>query len=100
LLSLFWRRKGVITSCVILFAALGTYKLASTYPVYQADTLIQLEQRKSVPIIFQTVSGFGGEEATASTEVEIISSRMVLGQAVAQNNLDWRVVARKAPMIG
>lgn len=100
LLSLFWRRKGVIASCVILFAALGTYKLASTYPVYQADTLIQLEQRKSVPIIFQTASGFGGEETTASTEVEIISSRMVLGQAVAQNNLDWRVVARKAPMIG
>ncbi|WP_415393769.1 polysaccharide biosynthesis tyrosine autokinase [Paracoccus sp. SJTW-4] len=100
LLSLFWRRKGVITSCVILFAALGTYKLASTYPVYQADTLIQLEQRKSVPIIFQTASGFGGEETTASTEVEIISSRMVLGQAVAQKDLDWRVVARKAPMIG
>lgn len=100
LLSLFWRRKGVITSCVTLFAALGTYRLASTYPIYQANTLILLEQRKSAPIIFQTASGFGGEEVTASTEVEIISSRMVLGQAVAQNDLDWRVAASKAPIIG
>lgn len=99
LLLILWRRRGLVLACVTIFALFGIYRVASTYPVYRADSLIQLEYKNRGPIVFQDPMSFG-EEVNTSTEVEIISSRMVLGRAVAQHNLDWRVEPRLAPWIG
>ncbi|HMM07897.1 MAG TPA: polysaccharide biosynthesis tyrosine autokinase [Paracoccus solventivorans] len=100
LVAVLWRQKIFIALCAALFLGLGSFQILSTFPVYQADTLIQLEQRNRAPIIFQTPVAFDGGELAATTEIEIISSRMVLGRAVAQNNLDWVVSPKKAPVVG
>lgn len=100
LITVLWWRKVPIALCILLFLALGAFQVAKTFPVYQADTLIQLEQRNQAAVILQSPIAFGGSELAATTEVEIISSRMVLGQAVAENNLDWVVRPKRAPIVG
>lgn len=56
LAAVLWRQKIFIALCAALFLGLGSFQILSTFPVYQADTLIQLEQRNRAPIIFRPLS--------------------------------------------
>ena len=77
-----------------VYAALST-------PVYQADALVQVEKKSgTIPgaDMAQMLGGPGG--SNTSTEIEILRSRLILGQVVDQTDLDVAVHPVSLPMIG
>ena len=94
--------RWLIATVTALGLALGiAYALIST-PIYEANTLIQVEESKG-----SGVDGLLGETASlfeirspASAEMEILRSRLVVGQAVANLQLDISVTPDYLPVIG
>ena len=80
----------------------GTYAFLST-PIYEANTLIQVEESKGGA----ATSNLLGEAASlfdirspATAEMEILRSRLVVGQAVQNLQLDLDVSPKYMPLIG
>ncbi|MGR3433956.1 MAG: polysaccharide biosynthesis tyrosine autokinase [Shimia sp.] len=99
-----WAGKGTILLTMAVAVAIGWLVLANTAFVWKSDALLQLEERQSamqldVPEALAGLGG-GGSDARAATELEIIRSRMILGQVVADLNLDWVVGPRLMPVVG
>lgn len=101
LLGMLLDHKWWIAGITFLFAVLGViYALLAT-PVYQGDALVQVEQRSPL----NPLAGLGdmlGQESDSMTsaEVQILQSRMVLGQVVDRMALDTVIEAKALPLIG
>lgn len=88
------------TTAVVL-ALGGAYAFMAT-PIYEADTLIQVEDSKGAG-----AAGFLGDagslfdiKSPATAEIEILRSRLVVGQAVENLKLDLTVTPKYLPMVG
>ena len=80
---------------------LGLLYLAAASPVYRADALLQLESRNpgfALPAEMQAFVGDG--ESRVLTEIDIIRSRLVLGEVVDELALDFYAKAKQPPVIG
>ncbi|UJJ32047.1 polysaccharide biosynthesis tyrosine autokinase [Halopseudomonas maritima] len=93
--------KWVIIGFTFCFALIGVaYALLAT-PIYQANALIQIEEKSG-----STLSGLGelsdmlGSTPEAVTEIELLKSRAVIGQAVENLKLDIIVEPNYFPVIG
>ncbi len=76
------------------------YALLAT-PVYQADALVQVERRSSISPLGDMSSIFGEEsDSQTAAEVQILRSRMVLGQVVDRLELDTVVTPTPLPVLG
>jgi tyrosine-protein kinase Etk/Wzc len=76
----------------VAFAVLST-------PIYEAQTLIQVEDQRSALPGFEAFSGLSGAIPIES-EVEILRSRFVLGQVVDQLDLRTVVIPDRFPVVG
>ena len=88
----------------ILFFLLSFFILAFIYaygktPTYQADALLQVEKKKGGVPGLEDLAGLSLEDATVGTELELIRSRKILGQAVEALKLDIIAAPRKFPLI-
>ncbi|MBE0626754.1 MAG: polysaccharide biosynthesis tyrosine autokinase [Burkholderiales bacterium] len=90
---------AVVTGFVI---ALGAGYAFLSNPIYEADSLIQVEDTKS-----GNVGGLLGDAASlfeirspATAEIEILRSRLVVGRAVQNLSLDLSVTPRYLPLVG
>lgn len=90
---------GAVTAAALV--AGGGYALTAT-PIYEANTLIQVEDVKGNPL-----GGMMGEagslfdiKSPATAEIEILRSRLVVGQAVSNLQLDLAVAPKYAPVLG
>ena len=101
LFGLLLDHKWLIIAVTALFAFVGVvYALLAT-PVYQADALVQVERRSSISPLGDLGSIFGEEtDSRTSAEVQILRSRMVLGQVVDRLELDTQVTATPLPFFG
>ncbi|MGF1703700.1 polysaccharide biosynthesis tyrosine autokinase [Photobacterium makurazakiensis] len=89
-----------IIAITFVFAILGiAYALLAT-PVYKADALIQVEQKSSGMPALGDMGELFASESSSSTEVEIIKSRMILGQTVDKLNLTTVASPNYLPVIG
>lgn len=95
-----WKGKVLIALTTALGIAVGAFVIANTNPTFQADALLQLEERTGSLALPSSLSAMVDNDPRSVTEIEILRSRMVLGQAVADQNLDWRVTPELAPAIG
>lgn len=95
-----WKGKVLIALATVLGIAVGAFVIANTNPTYQADALLQLEERTGSLALPSSLSAMVDNDPRSVTEIEILRSRMVLGQAVADQNLDWRVEPELVPVIG
>ena len=86
----------VITLASILFGL--TYALVAT-PIYKADALIQVEEKKSGLGDLDINTLFEGDTSTTA-EIEILRSRMVLGAVVDNLNLDIMAEPDYFPIFG
>lgn len=94
--------RWLIASVTALALAGGaTYALLST-PIYEANTLIQVEDSKSggVGSLLGDVGGMFEIKSPASAEMEILRSRLVIGQAVSNLQLDLAITPKYLPVIG
>ena len=75
----------VITLVALL---MGLYQAYTAVPIYQADGLLQVEEKKSGLGDLDMTALLGGGDAPISAEIEILRSRSVLGSVVDNLNLD------------
>ncbi|MCP4956424.1 MAG: tyrosine-protein kinase, partial [Photobacterium aquimaris] len=89
----------IITTFIFAVVGIG-YALLAT-PIYKADALIQIEAKSSGPSLGGDMAEmFGGGESSATTETEIIKSRMILGETVDKLNLTTIVSPEYLPVVG
>lgn len=100
LIETIWVGKWLIVLWVVLGTFLGVFVFATTAKVYQSDALVQLESKSSQLGLPTELLGLSDTGAQTTTEIEIIGSRLVLGQAVAKLNLDWQAEPLLMPVIG
>ncbi|HHF3028023.1 MULTISPECIES: polysaccharide biosynthesis tyrosine autokinase [Vibrio] len=94
--------KWLILCTVVLFSIIGVGVAILSTPIYKADALIQIESKSSGGI--SAMVGDMGElfsaESSATTEIEIIKSRMILGGTVDKFNLTTVVSPNYIPIVG
>jgi tyrosine-protein kinase Etk/Wzc len=94
----------VITLVALL---IGIYQAYTAVPIYRADGLLQVEEKKSGLGDLDMTALLGGGDAPISAEMEILRSRSVLGAVVDNLSLDiyaepdlsviGAAIARRAP---
>lgn len=87
------------STAVALFAGLVHFKLS--VPIYQSDALVQYESSKS-PSTMAGVNAMGYLDDTPAfaTEIEVLKSRSIMGQAVTFLGADIMVQPHYFPVIG
>lgn len=93
--------KWIIVGFTVCFAVIGVaYALLAT-PIYQANALIQIEDKSGGSLsALSDISGALGTSSKAVTEIELLKSRSVVGQAVKNLKLDISVSPKYFPVIG
>ncbi len=90
-----------IASITAFFMVIGiSYALLAT-PIYKANALLQVEKKASGAALLGNMADMlGGEQPDAAAEIELLTSRMVLGRTVQELNLDTVVTPDFFPVIG
>lgn len=95
-----WRGKWTIAASAALALLCGAFYIVNTQPTYQADALLQLEERTASLSLPSSLAAMLEQDPRSVTEIEILKSRMVLGKAVAASKFDWRVEPVRLPVAG
>lgn len=90
-----------IVTITALFMVLGVaYALLAT-PVFKANALLQVEKKASgAALLGDMADVLGGEQPDAAAEIELLTSRMVLGRTVQELHLDTVVTPDFFPLVG
>lgn len=100
LFSLLLDNKWLILGTALFALGLGTaYGVVAT-PIYKGDTLLQIEQKSSGVPGLSELNQIFEQEASASAEIEILRSRMVLGDVIEQLKMDITIAPERLPYIG
>ncbi|EMH4136452.1 tyrosine-protein kinase Wzc [Serratia nevei] len=91
-----WLIIGVVT----LFAVFGIIYSLFTTPVYQADSLVQVEKKPGGSLLDNLSQMIPNSQAESTTEIELIKSRMIIGKAVDDLGLDVSVERKFFPVFG
>jgi tyrosine-protein kinase Etk/Wzc len=92
--------KWIIIGFTVLFAIIGVAYAMLATPIYQANALLQIEEKSSgMTGLSEMGEMFGGTPA-AVTEIELLKSRTVIGQAVENLKLDIVTEPKYFPGIG
>jgi len=92
--------KWLIMASSFLALLLALIYAFGQQPTYKADTLMQVEsQKKGIPGL-EDLAGLGGNDISVGTELEIIKSRKVLGQAVKALKLDIVATPKRIRLLG
>ncbi|MEG8205142.1 Wzz/FepE/Etk N-terminal domain-containing protein, partial [Escherichia coli] len=86
-----------ITSAFTVLAVL--YTLLAT-PIYQADALIQVEQKQGNAILNSINQILPNSQPESAPELTLLQSRMILGKTVDDLNLQAQVRKKYFPIIG
>lgn len=87
----------VITLCLILSLICALLYLRVTTPIYSTDALIQVEDSKGAGAaallgnLSDAMPGGIGGKSPADAEIEILNSRMILGQVIQDLKLNIRI---------
>ena len=93
-------RKYFIAGITALFMVIGVvYAMLST-PVYQATAMIQVEDGSASVPGFDDMAGMFESTSAAVTEIELLKSRSVIGEAVDSLKLDITAEPKLFPFIG
>ncbi|AUX73100.1 polysaccharide biosynthesis tyrosine autokinase [Erwinia pyrifoliae] len=92
--------RWMILAVSVLFTLMGTlYSLFAT-PIYSADAMVQVEQKNANTVLNDLSQMMPNAQPASAAEIEIITSRMVLGKTVADLGLDALVQQDHFPLIG
>lgn len=92
--------RWIIVAVTALFMLLGTlYSLFAT-PIYSADAMVQIENKNVNAVLNDLQSLMPNAQPMSATEVEIVTSRMVIGKTVKDLGLDAFVQQNYFPVIG
>ncbi|MEJ0659270.1 GNVR domain-containing protein, partial [Klebsiella pneumoniae] len=92
--------RKLIISITALFTLLAlVYAIFST-PIYQADALVQVEQKQANAILSNLSQMLPDSQPQSAPEIALLQSRMILGKTVDDLNLQIRVQENYFPLFG
>jgi tyrosine-protein kinase Etk/Wzc len=93
--------KWLIVAVTGAFFVAGVLYTMLATPIYQATAVVQVEQKTpSLPGLSDLTQSLGSSASQATTEIALITSRLVAGQAVDDLRLDIQVQPWRFPVIG
>ena len=95
-----WSGKWWIALSCAAALALGAAWLKNTPPTYQANALIQIEDRAPSLALPDGLADLMGGGTKPNAELQLLHSRLTLGTAVAKRHLDWVAEPLQVPFIG
>jgi len=97
-----WDARYIILACTALAMVAGGIIVWRTPPVYQAEGLLQLHEKKALATdpAFTKIGGLFSEPSDAQVEIEILKSDLVLGRAVKALGMDISAQPKLLPVIG
>lgn len=97
-LGILQENRGSIAATLVLTVGVGVLYMMAAAPVYRANAVLQIEKKgSSLGVLDQLLGDFSGE---ASTEIEILGSRALLGRVVDELALEVRAEPRHFPLVG
>ncbi|WP_096042534.1 polysaccharide biosynthesis tyrosine autokinase [Pseudoalteromonas agarivorans] len=93
-------RKYFIAGITALFMLVGIVYAVLSTPVYQATAMIQVEDGSASVPGFDDMAGMFESTSAAVTEIELLKSRSVIGEAVDTLKLDITAEPKLFPFIG
>ncbi|MBB6247564.1 polysaccharide biosynthesis tyrosine autokinase [Rhodanobacter sp. A1T4] len=94
-------RKWLIIAVTLIFLVVSLAYVTLATPIYQADSLLQVEQTMpTLPGLSQLSQTLGASTSQAVTEIALVTSRRVLGKAVSDLKLDILIQPWRFPLIG
>jgi len=100
LFGLLLDNKWLIMGTALLALVLGALYGMFATPIYKGDTLLQIEKKSSGVPGLSELNQIFDQEASAAAEIEILRSRMVLGDVIEQLKMNIRVAPQRTPYIG
>ncbi|RLK98786.1 polysaccharide biosynthesis tyrosine autokinase [Klebsiella pneumoniae] len=92
--------RKIIISITVLFTLIGiVYALFST-PIYQANALIQVEQKQANAILSNLSQMLPDSQPQSAPEIALLQSRMILGKTVDDLNLQANAKEKFLPVLG
>lgn len=94
--------KWIIIATTLIFAIIGVAFAVLSTPIYKSNALIQIEEKSSggISSLVGDMGDMFASKSSATTEIEIIKSRMILGGTVDKFNLTTVVEPKYLPVIG
>jgi len=92
--------KWLISIIAGLFLVAGVFYALVATPIYQADAVLQIEEKSGGMPGLGDLSDMLSTDALAATEIEIIKSRNIIGKAVDKLNLTINAQPDYLPIIG
>ncbi|MDK9557282.1 polysaccharide biosynthesis tyrosine autokinase [Marinobacter sp. M216] len=92
--------RWLIIVVTLVFTAVGVAYALIQPPIYQANALIQVEDKQGGLPGMENLSGLLESPSNAETEIQLIKSRRVLGKVVDNLNLDIVVTPNYFPVVG
>ncbi|ROR98355.1 polysaccharide biosynthesis tyrosine autokinase [Raoultella terrigena] len=100
LLGEFIDHRRIIISITAFFVLLAVlYTLFST-PVYQADAMVQIQQKQGNAILSNITQMLPDSQPLSAPEITLLQSRMILGKTVDDLNLQANVTEDHFPIFG
>ncbi|MDD3934907.1 polysaccharide biosynthesis tyrosine autokinase [Rhodoferax sp.] len=102
LLDVVLDQRWLVAGVTALVLALGGAYAFMTTPVFEANSLIQVEDSKggSMNSLLGDMGSMFDIKSPATAEIEILRSRLVVGQAVSNLQLDLSVTPKYLPLVG
>ncbi|PTR30040.1 tyrosine-protein kinase Etk/Wzc [Luteibacter sp. OK325] len=93
--------KWMIVAITGTFFVVGVLYTLLAAPVYQATAVVQVEQKTpTLPGLSDLTQSLGTTASQAVTEIALITSRLVIGQAVDDLHLDIQTQPQRMPVLG
>ena len=93
--------KWLIAAITVVFLLISVLYAMLATPVYQASSSVQVEQKApSFPGMSDLSETLGISTSQAVTEIQLLTSRKVIGQAVENLKLDIQASPKRFPLIG
>ncbi len=100
LIGEFIDHRKLIISVTSLFTLIALIYAIFATPIYQADALIQVEQKQANAILSNLSQMPPDSQPQSAPEIALIQSRMILGKTVDDLNLQARVKQKYFPILG
>lgn len=92
--------RNLIISVVAIFAVISLVYVLFATPVYQANALVQAEQKQGNAILDSLTQALPTTQPKSDPEISLLLSRMILGKTVDDLNLQTQIEEKHFPIFG
>ncbi|WP_241618716.1 polysaccharide biosynthesis tyrosine autokinase [Rosenbergiella epipactidis] len=92
--------KKLIIAITAIFTFLAIFYALFATPIYQADALVQVEQKQGNSILSNLSQMLPDSQPVSAPEIALLQSRMILGKTVDDLNLQAQVTQKYFPIFG